>query len=420
MKDSLNVQLNGVSVGVVTRRTDGRVVFEFNESYPNDPNHPILSQSFVGAAGSVLNRERASSSGQVPSFFSNLLPEGQLLNYLARTAGVRETQEFELLEFLGADLPGAVVVSRAGERGERSYQPSLDVSDKDDLRFSLAGVQLKFSALSKRSGRLTIPAHGLGGDWIVKLPSAEFARMPENEFSVMKTASRVGIDIPETKLIPMSEIEGLPPEFADFEEPNAVAIRRFDRTLERRIHMEDFAQVFGQRPGDKYNPQVNYTDATKLVARVCGEEDAIDVSKRLMFSAIVGNGDMHLKNWSLIYPDSRMPKLSPAYDFLCTTIYISGDSMALKLGSARKWKELTLDDFATVADDAGIDQTAFVNAAIDTCVKFREEWSDCTKSLPIDDMLKRSVERQMRTCPAIVSALGYTPHIAKRDRLVRR
>ena len=416
MNDSLNVQLNGVSVGVITRRADRRIVFEFNESYTKYPNRPTLSQSFEGVAGGVRNRERASSSGHVSSFFSNLLPEGQLLSYLARTAGLRETQEFELLEFLGADLPGAVIVSREGEQSERTYQLSLDVSDTDVLRFSLAGVQLKFSALLKRGGRLTIPVRGLGGDWIVKLPSAGFARMPENEYSVMQMASRIGIGIPETELVPMSNIEGLPPEFADFDEPNAIAIRRFDRTLGRRIHIEDLAQALAQRPGDKYNPQVNYTDVTKLVARACGENDAIEVSKRLMFSAIVGNGDMHLKNWSFIYPDCRTPKLSPAYDFLCTVMYIPGDSMALKLGSARHYRELNLDEFKALAAGASVDQNAFVNAAVDTAVNFREGWTECIESLPIDDALKRTVERQMRTCPAIVSALGRTMHGIKHKR----
>ncbi|MCY4095531.1 MAG: HipA domain-containing protein [Gammaproteobacteria bacterium] len=414
MKDCLNVQLNGVPVGAVVRRVDGRVVFEFSDSYLNNPNRSILSQSFVGVAGGVRNRERASSSGQVPSFFSNLLPEGQLLNYLANAAGVRETQEFELLEFLGADLPGAVVVSREDERSERPIQPSADVSDSDDLRFSLAGVQLKLSALVKQGRRLTIPAQGLGGDWIVKLPSAAYARMPENEYSVMMMASRVGIAIPETYLVPVGEIEGLPREFADIRQSNAIAIRRFDRGLGRRIHAEDFAQAFGQRPIDKYNPQLNYTDVTQLVAHVCGENDAIDVSKRLMFSAIVGNGDMHLKNWSFIYPDGRKPELSPAYDFLCTTVYLPEDDLALKLGSARHWKNLTLDDFNAVADGAGLDRDSFVNAAVETVLKFREGWDDCAKSLEVDQALKHSIERQMRTCPAIVSVLEQTSQIAKR------
>ena len=335
MKDCLKVYLHGVAVGEIVRFDDGRIGFEFDDEYRNDFSRFTLSQSFVDAEGGVRTLEPLSSSGQLPTFFSNLLPEGQLLTYVARAAGVRKTQEFELLKYLGADLPGDVVVRREGERSEHRQPISSGVEEAEDLRFSLAGVQLKLSAIVRRGGALTIPAHGLGGDWIVKLPTAAYQRMPENEYSVMAMAAHVGIDIPETKLVPIVEIEGLPAEFSNFEESHAFAIRRFDRTLERRIHMEDFAQALAQRPADKYNPQLNYSDLVRLVAKVCGEDDAIEFSRRLMFSAIVGNGDMHLKNWTLIYLDGRTPHLSPAYDFLCTTVYIPADSLALKLGSAR-------------------------------------------------------------------------------------
>ena len=408
MKECLRVFLHRAAVGDIVRFDDGRIGFEFDDEYRNDFRRFTLSQSFVDADRGVRTLEALSSSGQLPTFFANLMPEGQLLTYIARAAGVRETQEFELLEYLGADLPGDVVVGQEGERSERRHLNSSRVEETEDLRFSLAGVQLKLSALVRRGGALTIPAHGLGGDWIVKFPSTVYKRMPENEYSVMAMAARVGIDVPETKLVPIAEIEGLPPEFSDFDDPTAFAIRRIDRTLERRIHMEDFAQALAQRPADKYNPQLNYSDLVRLVARVSDESDAIEISRRLMFSAIVGNGDMHLKNWTFIYPEGRTPHLSPGYDFLCTTVYIPGDSLALKLGTARHWKDLSLDDFGAVAESAGLDRDAFVNAAVDTAVKFRDAWDECSKSLPVDDALKLSIEHQMRICPAIDSALRQT------------
>ena len=349
----------------------------------------------------------ASSSGLIPPFFSNLLPEGQLRSYLSKLAGIREHREFELLELLGEDLPGAVTVHR-----DRSDGSHLRLNQFDDdpalrpLRFSLAGVQLKFSAVERATGGLTIPARGVGGDWIVKLPSSHYRRVCENEYSVMSMASRVGIDVPEIRLIPMVEIEGLPPELTGLVESDAFVIRRFDRVAGRRIHMEDFAQATGERPADKYTPRLNYTDLTRLVAMVCDEEDVVVFSRRLMFNVIVGNGDMHLKNWSFIYPDARTPKLSPVYDFLCTSIYIQNESAALKLGSTKNWQELTLDDFAAVAAGAGVDRQTFVDAAVDTVVRFHDCWEECTKSLPIDDQLKQGIEHQMMTCPAIKSALS--------------
>ncbi len=406
MRDSLNVYLHGSFVGEVTRYDNGKIGFDFDDAYVNNPDRATLSQAFLDDEGGVTNLERLASSGSVPSFFSNLLPEGQLRTYLARTAEFRETQEFELLEFVGEDLPGAVEVRR--ENVGSTFHPRISAEQlgaSDLLRFSLAGVQLKFSAVARRGGGLTIPAHGLGGDWIVKLPSDRYPRMSENEYSVMSMARRIGIDVPELKLVPMSEIDGLPTEASYVNEAYALAIRRFDRDLGRRVHIEDFAQALAQYPSDKYNPQLNYGDLTRLVATVCSEDDAIDVANRLMFNAIVGNGDMHLKNWSFVYPDGTNPKLSPAYDFLCTTVYIPQDGLALRLGAARKWQDLSLDDFAAVAVGAGVNRGTFIDAAVDIASRFNDDWAGYLNSLPVDDVLKRSIETQMTTCPAIQAAI---------------
>ena len=409
MRDSLNVRLHGMLVGELLRLDDGRIDFDFVEEYRDNVNRPTLSQSFVEESGGVANRERAATSGFVPRFFSNLLPEGQLRSYLAKLAGLSEYREFELLELLGSDLPGAVEVTREGQGTDfsRSHAHSED-DTSNTLRFSLAGVQLKFSAIQRQRGGLTIPAYGVGGDWIVKLPSTQHKRIVENEYSVMSMARQIGIEIPDIKLVPITEIEGLPAEVSDLNEPNALGVRRFDRASGRRLHMEDFAQALAQRPIDKYNPQLNYTDLVKLVAHVCTEDDVMDFAKRLMYNAIVGNGDMHLKNWSLLYPDGKTPELSPAYDLLCTTVYIPDDGMALALGSAKRWSDLTLKDFAAVAEGADVDRQTFVDAAINTAVRFFDGWKDFTQSLPVDDILKRRIERQIGTCPAITAAVRHT------------
>src|SRR5690606_18697341 len=138
----------------------------------------------------------------VPPFFSNLLPEGPLRDYLAKRAGVNAKREFFLLWVLGQDLPGAVTVRPA--KGE-ALPPALEEALADDarwLKFSLAGVQLKFSALKNagKGGGLTIPTEGVGGHWIVKLPSMQYPGMPENEFSFMTIAAKIRMDIPDVQL----------------------------------------------------------------------------------------------------------------------------------------------------------------------------------------------------------------------------
>jgi hypothetical protein len=92
-----------------------------------------------------------------------------------------------LLAFLGQDLPGAVVIE-AAESGiaiEGEAMPEhLDGNGDSPLKFSLGGVQLKFSGLRSDKG-IVIPASGRGGNWIVKLPDSRYPRMPANEYSVL-------------------------------------------------------------------------------------------------------------------------------------------------------------------------------------------------------------------------------------------
>ena len=124
--------------------------------------------------------------------------------------------EFFLLWALGADLPGAITIRPAyGEAwppgaDENSNQDGEQNSRRDNaLRFSLAGVQLKFSAINEASGGLTIPVNGLGGSWIVKLPSLKFSGVPENEYSMMTLARLIGMDVPAIQLVAIDEIENL-------------------------------------------------------------------------------------------------------------------------------------------------------------------------------------------------------------------
>ena len=147
---------------------------------------------------------------RLPPFFSNLLPEGHLREYLAARAGVKPDRDFFLLATLGADLPGATTATDAAGHHDRDDESKRGHDDRSPLRFSLAGIQLKFSAVMETSGGLTIPADGIGGSWIVKLPSARLEGVPENEFAMMELARQIGISVPRLKRVPISEIENLP------------------------------------------------------------------------------------------------------------------------------------------------------------------------------------------------------------------
>lgn len=160
MTGLLQVCLNDTPVGTLTLLPSGNTFFAFDEHYLKAADRPALSQSFFRPSGELIPKSKA-SAGKLPPFFSNLLPEGHMRLYLAERGGIKSSHEFRLIELLGQDLPGAVVVTPID-----GFPANLTIPDQgiQPLRFSLAGVQLKFPAIAERQGSLTIPASGIGGD----------------------------------------------------------------------------------------------------------------------------------------------------------------------------------------------------------------------------------------------------------------
>jgi len=390
---ALSVRLHGRQIGVITRLAGDRQLFAFVQDYIDDPQRPTLSLSFKGRTGGLVTILRPVSR-RVPPFFSNLLPEGNLREYLAKLAEVNTEQEFFLLAVLGADLPGALVVTPLDGEGNQAGQHQHEKEDLHDnahpregvLRFSLAGVQLKFSAVMEASGGLTIPAGGMGGYWIVKLPSHRFPAVPENEFAMLELARRVGIAVPENRLVPVADIKGLPEE-ARAPGGQALAVRRFDRLPGgASVHMEDFAQVFGQFPDNKYKFH-SYANIASVLWAEAGDDALWAFVCRLVFSVLIGNADMHLKNWSLLYPDRRTPRLSPGYDFVATLPYIPNDTLALSFGGSRSLSEITPDQMRRFADTARIPASPLWRIAVEIAERTVAAW----KTLEQRDVLPKEL-----------------------------
>jgi serine/threonine-protein kinase HipA len=389
--NTLVVELHGRQMGVINRLAGDRHLFAFEQDYIDDPDRPTLSLSFKGETGGLVTATRPTGR-RLPPFFSNLLPEGHLRDYLAKRAGVKSEREFFLLAVLGADLPGALVVTpRDGEDGD-AYHDADNYHDGQahdaPLRFSLAGVQLKFSAIMEAAGGLTIPADGMGGSWVVKLPSARFPALPENEHVMLELARAIGIAVPHHQLVDIKAIQGLPEDVGRIE-GKALAVQRFDRGPGgERVHMEDFAQVFGLFPDGKYDRRSCANIASVLWAE-SGQEVTYDFARRLVFSVLIGNADMHLKNWSLLYPDRRTPVLSPAYDFVATLPYLPNDRLALNFGDSRSLNEITVDQVRRFADAARMPVSPLWQIVTETAERTVAAW----ETLELAPLLPR----EMRT-----------------------
>jgi len=394
----LDVRLYGRSIATLTHLQGDRTLFAFNEGYVADPERPTLSLSFKDDLGGLITDVKPTQR-VLPPFFSNLLPEGQLRSYLAERAGVNQQREFFLLWALGQDLPGALDV-RPLEGEALPPAKAEDIKRPNALRFSLAGIQLKFSALENgtKRGGLTIPAQGTGGSWILKLPSQQFAGVPENEFSMMSLARAMGMDVPPLKLIELDAIEGLPEGIGELKGP-ALAVSRFDRSADGPIHIEDFAQIFGVFPDDKYKA-ASYRNIATVLGIEAGDHAVREFIRRLVFSALIGNGDMHLKNWSLIYPDRRSAALSPAYDLLSTIPYIAGeDTAALNFSRTKKMTEFTADELRHLAAKSSLPEKLVLDAARETVQSFRELWPKEKPNLPLAAPVIEAVEHHAPKVP---------------------
>lgn len=392
----LDVNLYGEPIGSLTLLQGDRSIFAFNDAYIDNENRPTLSLSFKDEFGELLTKTRPTQTSLSP-FFSNLLPEGHLRDYLAKRAGVKAMREFHLLWALGADLPGAMTVTLPDDpRGSvdddsTSKRTPAENGDQTAMRFSLAGVQIKFSAIAEASGGLTIPVDGLGGSWIVKLPSARFSGVPENEFAMMSIAQRMGMDVPPHRLVDPRGIEGLPGDI-DGLNAHAFAIERFDRPADgSRLHIEDFAQVFGVRPVDKYE-RASYRSIAKVLWIETGAAGVDEFIRRLVFNTLIGNADMHLKNWSLIYRDRSTPMIAPAYDFVSTIAFLDDPNAALKYARQKRMKDLTIDELRLLAAKAGAPEALVVKAAKETVERFHEIWRSESGTLPLTAHRRQAIE----------------------------
>jgi len=267
------------------------------------------------------------------------------------------------------------------------------------LRFSLAGVQLKFSAINEADAGLTIPAKGVGGSWIVKLPSQRFESVPENEFSMMTLARLVGIDVPALKLVDLGDINNLPRDI-DVLKGQALIIERFDRLPNGGgpVHIEDFAQIFNVYPHDKYK-KASMRNIARVIASEGGEADIAEFVRRLTFNMLIGNADMHLKNWSMMYPDRRTAALAPAYDFVSTIAYLKDEGAALTVSRSKSFDDFSEDELSHLAAKAMLPEKLVLDVAQETVALFHQHWHAEKGNLPLSQFAIEAIERHVNKVP---------------------
>lgn len=189
---------------------------------------------------------------------------------------------------------------------------------------SISGIQRKVSiSLAADGRRLQVATEG--GRYLLKPQSQTYPSLPENEHVTMQIARRLRIVIPECGLIKLHD------------GTLAYIAKRFDRLYPvGKLLQEDFCQLAERSPKQKYEGSSEL--CARLLLRFASEPmvETLRLYRLLIFVWWTGNGDMHLKNFSMLRGEDGIYRLSPAYDLLCTRLVVPDDLLALSVDGNKK------------------------------------------------------------------------------------
>jgi serine/threonine-protein kinase HipA len=334
------------------------------------------------------------AGGAVPPYFAGLLPEGIRLGVVTSSTKTSADDHLTLLLAIGADTIGNIRVFPAGATPLRPL-PMFEPERDNDFQavfakltgsveadpVGLAGVQPKVSA-----SMMSTPTQTRAGPAILKLNPTSFPLLVENEYFFMRMASACGLRTAQTTLL------------HDGQGRSALLVHRFDRVGTSRIPQEDACQVADLYPASKY--RIKAETALTTLADACGRGGGsrvialIELLKVVVFSWLIGNGDLHGKNMSIYNPDGLWQP-TPAYDLLCTQPYAGwNDPMALNLyGRADR---LTRTNFIEAGERLGIRERAIKNM-IDSIIDVAIAWPDRCSEIGFDDRQTERLARMLQT-----------------------
>lgn len=369
------VYKKGEPAALLRRQGDGRVIFEYLNSYEG----PAVATSLPVNGGAV-----ATPGGGLPAFFAGMLPEGHRLNVLRGAVKTSRDDELSLLLAVGGDLPGDVTLLPAGvtptavaaaAAGDPKGLDFAALMEEPDLQ-GLAGVQDKLSA-----SMLSTPVRFPQGEGILKLDPRDHPHLVVNERAHLEAAR--GLRLPVARATLVQDRNGR----------QGLLVSRFDRTgsgpATVRRALEDAAQVMGILPAAKYT--VTSEEAVHALAGVSRASliAARNLYLQFVFAWLTGNGDLHAKNVSVLEQPDGVWAVAPMYDLPCTLIY-GDDSTALSVDG--RTTKLRARHWAAFADEIGLNQRATVSAnRLALGAAMSVDWDD----LPFEGSVRRGVEREL-------------------------
>lgn len=260
---------------------------------------------------------------------------------------------------------------------------------------TVPGVQKKLSlhlSTDNRNPRLTLVNYPTG--YILKPQVKEFECLPEAEQLVMCMADATGISTVPHALIKSGDNLAYITKRID---------RVFSKTDIKMLAMEDFCQLDLRVTADKYKG--SYERCAKVIGRYSSQIglDMAEMFMRLIFSFVVGNSDMHLKNFSLIETGeaSNTFVLSPAYDLLPVNVIMPEDTEEFALALNGKKTNIRKKDFFVFAEECDISK-ASAEKMIAKIVSMKPKYIDmCNGSLLPDHLKERFAQLIEQRCKVL-------------------
>jgi serine/threonine-protein kinase HipA len=326
----LHVWLHGVRVARLSEPSRFRLRLEYTDDALDafGEGSRVLSLALPISRQPVTDAKQTSAGKKVSVFVEGLLPEGNLRRYVAAEAGVPVTDTMGLLHRVGAECAGAVQILADGiEPGAGRVRlltddevtrfvadlPTYHLPDGTAPHSSLAGIQDKVLLAALPDGAWGWPESGAPSTHVIK-PEPLHGSLPhliQTEDWALRVARGANVPAAESAL-------------ATFDQRQAIVVTRYDRTQAgERLHQEDFCQALGLDPQAKYESTAEFDQRgsrLKRVARTAAararDPDAFRVAllRAVTFNVVIGNGDAHSKNYSLMIDRVGSVSLAPIYD----------------------------------------------------------------------------------------------------------
>jgi len=326
---ALDVWLHGIRIARLSEPSRFRLRLEFTEDALDvfGEGSRVLSLALPITRLPVQDA-RGASGHVVSAFLEGLLPEGNLRRHIATEAGVSVTDTMGLLARVGAECAGAVQilvdgvepgaghVRRLTEQQVNSLVadlPTYRLPDGATPQASLAGIQDKVLLVALPDGGWGWPEAGAASTHIIKPEplGGAVTNLVQTEDWALRVARAADIQAAESRL-----------EW--FENRQAIIVTRYDRSpAGKRLHQEDFCQALGLDSQAKYestNEAASFGSRLRRLARVAAprahDPDAFRLAllQAVTFNVVIGNGDAHSKNYSVMIDRDGSVSLAPIYD----------------------------------------------------------------------------------------------------------